>query len=263
MANIIDGKALALKHEEKLKNKLGKFNGKRMPRCISFSNFEDLQVDKYTEIKGKKAASLGIEFIIIYTTDGMSETELSEKIIEESKDQRNDGVMIQLPLPSSLQDKTDSLIELINLDKDVDGLTGKGEFLPATVKAVLSILDSLRIDLGNLVFAVVGSEGHIGKPLVKALKQKDFKVIEVDKKNPSSSLADIKEADVVISCVGKVNLISVEDIKENAVLIDVGLGDFNPSCYPKSSFYTPKIGGVGPMTVISLMENIVAARGAS
>ncbi|OGE15509.1 hypothetical protein A2111_02235 [Candidatus Daviesbacteria bacterium GWA1_38_6] len=110
----------------------------------------------------------------------------------------------------------------------------------------------------NQKIAVVGATGEIGKPLVKLLRSKGVNLVEI-----SSSMGsienDLKNADIIISAVGSENLIRAEMIKEGVILIDVGLGDFDPGCFKKASLYTPKIGGVGPMTVISLMENVTEA----
>ncbi len=110
------------------------------------------------------------------------------------------------------------------------------------------------------VFGVVGSEGEVGKPLVEQLSMKNaHKILRLDKRNPDCNFDDLQEADVVISCTGVQSLVNSEMIKEGAILIDVGLGDFDPSTYEKAKMYTPKFGGVGPMTIYSLMENILEA----
>ncbi len=255
MSKLIDGKALALKHEEVLKKKIKKLV--KAPRFVIFSNYEDPSVDKFTQLKVEKATKLGIHVIVIYIVDHMKLDELRELIEKENEDLGTDGVMVQLPLPPSLQKNTDNILTLINAQKDVDGLTEKGPFSPATVKGVLSILESLKLKVKSKKFAVVGSKGFVGKPMVKVLKEKGVRVLEIDKKNPGSSLTDLKNADVVISCTGVNNLIRAEHIKKGAILIDVGLGDFEEKCFEKASAYTPKKGGVGPMTVISLMENVI------
>lgn len=121
-------------------------------------------------------------------------------------------------------------------------------------------LENLKLKIENLTFGVVGSEGEVGEPLVEQLSMKNAKkVLRLDKKNPECNLEDLKQADVVISCTGVSGLINADMIKEGSVLIDVGLGDFESSTYKKAKLYTPKFGGVGPMTVISLMENILEA----
>lgn len=256
MNKIIDGKVLARRCESLLKKRIK--NLKRPPRLVSFSSYEDLQIDRYTELKGRKAAELGIEFIVIYTVDQMTFAELTEKIQQESADRRNDGVMIQLPLPPSLQTQTEAAIQLIDPQKDVDGLTGKGPFLPAHTKAVISILKTFD-SLDNKVLAIVGSRGWAGSSITQMMGFRFPELIEIDQKLPGTSLNDLRQADLVISCTGVKNLIQPEQVKEGTILIDVGLGDFDPRCFEKASFYTPKIGGVGPVTIISLMENVTEA----
>lgn len=106
------------------------------------------------------------------------------------------------------------------------------------------------------VFAVVGYKGWVGERILKALEFRTPGILKIDE---GDDLNNLQAADVIISCTGKKNLIKGENIKEGAILIDVGLGDFDETALEKSSQYTPKIGGVGPLTVISLMENIVEA----
>lgn len=253
MSQIIDGKALALKHEKELINKLKSVN--RPLKLVSFCNRKDPSSVLFTTMKYKKANELGIEFITEFYNDDSTTEEIKEKIESYNQDLTVDGIMIQLPLPNELSDSKDELLNTIDPKKDVDGLSenGRQNYLPATIKGILSILESLNIKLDKKSFAVVGSEGMVGKPLVEVLK-KDYKVTEYDL--DIGDLKNLIDSDIIISCTGVQSLIKPLMVKENAILIDVGLGDFDERCFSKSSFHTPKFGGVGPMTIISLMENV-------
>lgn len=255
----IDGKALALKHEQKLRKELLKLKDTRSPEVISFCNKEDPPSLKYTKMKQQKALDLGINFQAHFFSTKTSIANLRQMIEKYNSDPGIDGILVQLPLPKRMNPFKKNLLNLINPKKDVDGLTEKGRrlFLPATVKGVLSIVEYLKIKMPNKAFVVAGSEGEVGKPMVDALKEKGAKVFKVDKNK--GSLDDLKKAGIIISTTGEQSLIKEEMVNKGAILIDVGLGDFDPSCFAKASFYTPKFGGVGPMTVISLMENVVAS----
>lgn len=255
MSQVIDGKALALKHQEKLEQKLKNIN--HPPKLVSFCNKKDPSSILFTTMKFKKAQELGIEFISEYYNDDVTAQEIKTKIEDYNQDPTVDGIMMQLPLPDELSEQKDELLNTLDPKKDVDGLTNKGRqnYLPATIKGILSILENSNIKLDEKSFAVVGSEGMVGKPLVETLKNQGYKVSEYDQEK--GDLKDLINADIIISCTGIQELIKPTMVQDNAILIDVGLGDFDERCFNKSSFHTPKFGGVGPMTIISLMENVL------
>lgn len=257
MSKIISGTDLAKKHEYLLKEKIIGLSKK--PKIVSILIGDDPSSLLYTQMKQKKASSLGIGFDYMNFSETESFHNVVMTIIKLNNDPEISGIMVQLPLPKKFlqNNTTEDLLKNINLQKDVDGLTPNSPFLPATVKAVMSIIHTIPSITNNKLFAVLGSEGQVGKALVKELKKQNFLVTEIDIKNSDFDFQNTKKADVVISCVGKDGIIKSDDIKENAILIDVGLGDFDKSCFDKAALYTPKIGGVGPVTVISLMENSV------
>ena len=195
------------------------------------------------------------------------------RLIEKlNKDDTVHGIMIQLPLPQSFafEDRA-VLINAIALKKDVDGMNERSEFIAPVVMAVLQAFQNAKLqitndqlDTGNITVAVVGSEGFEGKKMVKAFSAWGYKVIKLDKKIDTIELInhEITQADVVISCTGSSSSITGEGIKQGAITIDVGApkGDFElKSILDKASFITPVPGGIGPMTIVSLMENVVGA----
>jgi len=260
MERRIDCRALAEKHQLALVSHLRSFRSSRAPRIVSFCNTENGPSVRYTQMKKSKAEEVGIEFRVENYNTKTLYNDLQDKVNQYNQSEVVDGIMVQLPLPLDLTVFRSDLLRLINTDKDVDGLTEEGQrvFLPATVKSVVSILNAEVKGWQEQRIGVVGSEGEVGKPLLRFLEQSNLgvKPLRIDRGQGDLD-HDLTLCGIVISCVGRENLIKAEMIKEGAVLIDVGLGDFDVSCFAKASKYTGKFGGVGPMTVISLMENVV------
>lgn len=260
MGQQINGKALADKLSAKLKKDLGSL--KERPLVVSILIGNDPNSLLYTQMKQKKAEEFNIDFLPMKFSVKSSFENVAKKIQSLNETDEVKGIMIQLPIPKDfLQDKSKwDLINLIDPKKDIDGMKHDSQFISATVLGVLKILDDLKIKYQDLIFGVVGSEGEVGKPMVSELSMKNAKkILRVDKRVPESDLNDLTDADVIISCTGVRGLIDAEMVKDGAILIDVGLGDFDPETYKKASYYTPKFGGVGPMTIVSLMENILEA----
>lgn len=253
MGHKIDGLALAAEHTAKLKAHL-----KGHPTIVSFCNQEDEPSVRYTEMKAQKAAEVGIIFKKEMYDTSTSQEELADKIRHYNEDPQVNGIMVQLPVPLDLVVFQQDLLNLIKPEKDVDGLTVAGQkiYMPATVKSVISILEAEVPGWEQQRIAVVGCEGEIGKPLTETLKSRGIDPICIDL-NQGNLNQDLQDADIVISTTGKEHLIKADMVKDGVVAIDVGLGDLDPAVYDKASKYTARTGGVGPMTVVSLMENVV------
>lgn len=253
----IDGSALAELHATHLRGVLIKSG--RKPKIVSFCNTEDEPSVKYTAMKAQKAEEVGIEFKVEEYDTSTEQLILVDKIRLYNQDPTVDGIMVQLPVPLDLVVFQTDLLELIDPHKDVDGLTEAGQqfFMPATVKSVISILEAEIPNWEKQSIGLVGSEGEVGKPLTEVLNKKGVQDITLIDIKQGSLDKDLLKCGIIISATGKENLIKPEMIKNGAVLIDVGLGDFDPTCYDKAGKYTAKYKGVGPMTVISLMENVI------
>jgi methylenetetrahydrofolate dehydrogenase (NADP+)/methenyltetrahydrofolate cyclohydrolase len=150
----------------------------------------------------------------------------------------------------------EKMVSMIKVEKDVDGLTAKSRFLSATVKAVEMVLEEIGVSQGRMV--VVGSQGLVGRRLVEYFTDKEFKVegVDVDEKDLGRMTS---RADVLISATGQPGLIKAEMVKQGAVVIDVGWpkGDVKfGEVKEKASVMTPVPGGIGPLTVVSLLENL-------
>lgn len=270
MSQKIDGSKLAKTHALDLRKHLIKIRAHRPPSMVSFCNTDDDASIKYTRMKKDKAGEIGIFFQVEEYSKATSSQELADKIREYDFSPEFDGIMVQLPLPNDLVVIREDLKSLIAPEKDVDGLTDRGQeiYIPATAKGVMSIIDYLEsvedVNMVDQIAVILGSEGEVGRPMVRLLKERVAEVIGIDQKNGSPDYNLIKKSTIIVSCVGTSGLVVPEWMAPGAILIDIGLGtphnplgDFTNEAIQKSSFYTGKTGGVGPMTVISLMENVV------
>lgn len=262
MNKIIDGKALAEKLGKELAAKIGNLEEK--PLVVSILIGNDPNSLLYTQMKQKRAEDFNIDFLPMKFSATSSFDNVAKQINTLNNSPEVKGIMIQLPIPKDFlmgRSKWD-LINLIDPKKDIDGMRESSHFVSATVKGVIKILNEIKVDYEKTEFGVVGSEGEVGKPMVEELAKNGAKhIIGIDKKNQDSNLKDLQNVDIVISCTGVNGLVTGEMVHDGVIAIDVGLGDFDESVYKKAKMYTPKFGGVGPLTIISLMENILEAAG--
>ncbi len=260
MAKKINGRALQIKIDavtlQRVDNLKQIF---RSPKLVTYCDINNPSAELYTNMKVKKASELGITEQIKHINQSTTLAWMEENITTDNQDLDIDGIMMQLPLPKQLRDQTDYLISLIDEAKDVDGLSDKSPFLPATVLGVMLILEDQKLLGQKLNYQVVGGvRGKIGQVLVRVLSEKGEMVGGISKDDPDLP-KKARQADVLISSTGVPGIIKPEMIKPGIVAVDVGLGDLDPECYPKTSAYTPKFGGTGPMTVSALMQNVVWA----
>lgn len=263
---IIDGKRWAQVHEERLKKRLANLKG--APKIVSMLVGDDPASVLYSNLKKKKAESLGIDFELLrFSFPPPGWQVICDKIKELNKDDKVDGIMIQLPLPEDfLQGRNaEQLTGVIDPKKDVDGLTGKGSVLPAVVRAILSLLEDEKIKVIGRKVAVVGASDLVGKPVAKELAKRGGRV-EIYNSKTENLKGKLLQVDLIVSATGVPHLIKGEMVKKGTVVIDVGtekvdgklMGDVDfEEVLPKAFKITPVPGGVGPMTVISLMENVV------
>ena len=271
MAIILDGKKLRDKIFEDLKAKLDKMAKKPTLAVILVGENPASQI--YVRNKKKTAEKLGINSISIEYPADISENELLSKIQELNNDKNITAILVQLPLPEHIN--KNKIIDAILPQKDVDGLTpynlGKlfsGEepyVYPCTPKGILLLLDEYNIELDGKNVVVVGRSNLVGKPVAQMLLKRNATVTMCH--SHTKNLSEItKTADIVVSAVGK-NVIGEKMLKSNCVVIDVGIfrdengklsGDVDFENVSKISAYiSPVPGGVGPMTIASLMLNTV------
>ncbi len=273
-SKIINGRALAQKREIELLEKLSGLNIK--PKVVSILIGDDPPSLLYTQMKQKKAAELGIDFQYIHLPKTENFANVSMMILKLNNDLSVNGIMVQLPLPKEFLKgkKADELLSQIDSKKDVDGLTGKSQFLPAAVKAVMNIIEEENINLKGKFVAVLGTSKLVGLPLAEEFKKRGALVSSINRETPNIPQIT-QRADIIVSATGVANVLTGDMVKEGIIVIDVGTlviedelsenpkevrGDVEfATVLPKASRITPVPGGVGPLTVISLMENVVEA----
>lgn len=253
-AVIFDGKKKAEELLARVRNRVREL--KKQPRLVSFYKADDIGSTLYTKIKSKKAAKVGIKFEAV----AIASIDKTVQLIKQaSEDRQVQAILVQHPTGGVYSNEEwQKLVLAIASEKDVDGLRDDSPFLPATVKAILYILEEAKVDLKKSKIAVIGSEGMIGSRLVKILKKEGAKVLEIDEKVKNKDR--VKESDVVVSATGVPRLVKADMVKPGVVVVDVGApkGDVDfEKVAAKSSFITPVPGGVGPMTVACLMENVL------
>lgn len=275
---VFDGRVEAKKREQGLAARVSSSGLK--PCMVSVVFVEDAGSLLYTGLKKKAAERVGIEFVEYEVSIASKLEGIVDLIGELSGDGSVDGVMIQKPTKLTWQEATGeqdgfdvwwkSLVGAVDPKKDVDCLTevnldkvydGTWKVLPATVKAVLSVLEIALggLELSGKTASVIGRSDIVGRPLAAVLEQRGAEVCLFGSDVDS---AVTREADVLISATGKTDLVGREMVKDGAVVIDVGApkGDVKfDEVRGKAAFITPVPGGVGPMTVVSLLENLVDA----
>lgn len=268
---IFDGKAFAKEIEEDVKIRISQAG--KIIKIVSVIVGDDPASLLYTKLKKAAAERVGIEFEVVMLDSRLQIPDISKEIERIGKDVKVTGVMVQLPLPEPLRGSTPKCLEMIPLDKDVDGLRWEESgVMPATVRAILSILEriaesrlqTLDSSLWEQKFVVLGSRGAVGRSLVHFLRERNVDVSEVEWDTPEP-VRIILAGDVVISCVGKAGTVTGEMVKEGVIAIDVGMsqvegrvvGDMTKEVYQKASLAVPVPGGVGPVTIACLLKNVV------
>ena len=252
MTIILDGKKLRDKIFENLKQKLNNMSEKPTLAVILVGDDPASQI--YVKNKKKTAENLGINSIVINYPADISEKILLDKIQELNNDNKITAILVQLPLPKHI-DKF-KIIDAIAPEKDVDGLTPKG---------ILLLLDEYNIELEGKHVVVIGRSNLVGKPVAQMLLNRNATVTMCH--SHTKNLSDItKTADIIVSAVGK-NIIGEKMLKSDCVVVDVGIfkdingkicGDVDFASASKIAAYiSPVPGGVGPMTIASLMLNTV------
>lgn len=225
----------------------------------------------YIAKKGEAAKKVGIDYKVFKFSKNIKENDLIKKIKQIQTKENLSGMIVQLPLPQNLntQKVLDAVDEKIDVDclgtKNKNKLKNKNAIIfPPTPNAIMEILKSLEIDLKDKTITIVGAGALVGKPLALILKNTNAKKILICDKKTTNTKEKCLQADILISGVGKRNLIRGNMIKPEAIVIDAGssyykgkiYGDVNADeAIKKASHFTPTPGGVGPLTVASLLKN--------
>ena len=218
---------------------------------------DNVAIGRFVEMKKKAAESVGIKMDIYHLT---SEDAITSKLKELAEDKKVTGIIVELPLPTSYD--RDKLLNLIPQDKDIDVLNGSA-LLPPAVSALKTLFEEYKIEPKGKTAAVFGQSILIGKPISHWLENMGAKVFRIDE-NTENADGLCLQADIVVSGVGKPNLINGNMIKDGAIVADFGfeklgekiVGDVNfDSVAPKSSIITPVPGGMGPIVIAAFLEN--------
>jgi len=273
MAIRIDGKALAAKVKEQVRAEAEKLH--RRPALAVILVGENPASKVYVAGKEKDCSECGITSFGYKLPEETSQEELLELIQRLNQDSGVDGILCQLPLPKGLDEEL--VINTIAADKDVDCfhpynvgrmVIGEPVFLPCTPAGVMEMLREYEIPVRGKRCVVLGRSNIVGKPMSALLLQADGTVTTCHSR--TENLAEItRQADILVSAIGKTKFVTADMVKEGAVVIDVAMnrdengklcGDVDfAAVEPKASYITPVPGGVGPMTRALLMKNILTA----
>ncbi|MCI8361581.1 MAG: bifunctional methylenetetrahydrofolate dehydrogenase/methenyltetrahydrofolate cyclohydrolase FolD [Clostridia bacterium] len=275
MTTIINGKELSKKIRGQVKEEVENLNKKGIhPKLAVIMVGEDPASKVYVRNKSKACNEAGIEYEEFILNENIEMDELLSVI--ETLNNRKDihGILLQSPIPKHLD--IYKAFETIDSKKDVDGFNpiniGKLElnretFISCTPHGVIKMLEEYNINLKGANVVVLGRSNIVGKPLVQCLLNKDATVTICHSK--TKNIEEItRNADILISAIGKPKFVTANMVKENAVVIDVGInrletglvGDVDfEEVSKKASYITPVPGGVGPMTIAMLLQNVVTA----
>lgn len=233
----------------------------KYPKLAIVQVKDDPVINTYVKLKQKYGADIGVEVEVhrpIQTAAG----ELLNKL---SNDKSVQGIIVQLPLADPSQ--TDELVNLVDPSKDVDALGKKSEFEPATPMAIMWLLAGYNIEVRGKQVLIIGRGKLVGVPLAKTLIKSNINVQVADERTKNLA-AKAKRADVIITATGSPGVITSAMVKPGAVVVDAGVasesgktvGDLAADVYEREDItVTPKRGGVGPLTVCALFENVILA----
>lgn len=266
---ILDGKATSIKLNHILKEKVKKLENK--PRLDIILIGEDPASNTYVKNKIKTAEEIGFTVKLNRFNNEVSQAEIEQFIAKLNQNKDVDGILLQLPLPKHLDDE--SLINLIDYHKDVDGFhtINQGRLfkkevtiLPATPKGIMMLLTEYQIDVSGMHAVIIGRSQIVGAPIAKMLLDANATVTITHSKTKDLSEI-VKQADLIVAAIGRANFVTSEMVKPGAIVIDVGInrlegklvGDVDfEKVKELTSFITPVPGGVGPMTICALGYNL-------
>lgn len=274
--NIIDGKAVSKKVKEDVKAECKQLKAKGVtPGLAVIIVGDDPASQVYVHNKEVACEACGFYSVKYALPAETTQEELNALIDKLNKDDKINGILCQLPLPSHLDDK--EVINRIDPLKDVDAfhpvnvgaiMIGDYNYLPCTPAGVMELIHSTGVDVSGKKAVVMGRSNIVGKPMAMLLLHENATVEITHSK--TQNLADItKEADILVAAIGKAKFVKADMVKDGAVVIDVGMnrdengklcGDVDfEDVKDKCSFITPVPGGVGPMTIAMLMKNTLTA----
>lgn len=276
MATILDGKEVAKKTRERLKNKVEELKQKGIyPKLAVIMVGEDGASKIYVKNKSKACEELGIEYEEFLLGDETTQEQLLELINTLNNRKDIHGILLQSPIPKKLD--INEAFRTISPNKDVDGFNpvnvgklvlGQDTFISCTPFGVIKLLEEYNIEIEGKNAVVIGRSNIVGKPMLQCLLNKHATVTICHSK--TENLKEVtKKADILVAAIGRAKFVTADMVKEGAVVIDVGInrnqegkvcGDVDFEEVSKiASHITPVPGGVGPMTIAMLMNNIIKA----
>ena len=276
-ARILDGKQLAASIKEELKAKIAALPPESVPGLAVVLAGEDPASKVYVRQKENMCKEIGIRSTMHVLPATVTQQELLGLIDTLNNDPSVHGILVQLPLPAGLN--SDEILTKISPDKDVDGFhivnvgrlwVGEDAVEPCTPKGVMAMLDATGEDLKGKEAVVIGRSNIVGKPVAAMLLSRHCTVTVCHSR--TRDLPEVvRRADIVIAAIGKPKFVTADMIKPGAIVIDVGINrgadnklvgdvDYAPVA-EKASWITPVPGGVGPMTIIMLMQNTLQLAG--
>lgn len=277
-ARLLEGKVLAAKIQEEIKIQIASFLAKKfpLPRLVSIQVSADADHEWYVSSQRKLAERLGIEFIHVPPQDVKTEAALISQIKQASAGPSIHGLFVTMPLPPNYN--SDRILSEMNPQRDVEGVhpmnlglivLRKAKLIPPTALAALHLIESTGIALRGKKAAIVGQSAIVGRPLQLLLGERRVTTIVCNTGTTPADLEQaVSESDIVVACAGQPGLVKGAWIKEGAVVIDVGTTEVNgklagdvefEEAKKRAGFITPVPGGVGPLTVTMLMQNLITA----
>ena len=286
MYTLIDGKATATAIKQQIAEEVKEMvaNGAKRPCLAAVLVGHDGGSETYVKNKVIACEQCGFESRLIRYEDDVTEEELLACVAKLNNDPQIDGFIVQLPLPKHIDEQ--KIIMAIDYRKDVDGFhpinvgrmaIGLPCFVSATPLGIMTLLQHYHIETSGKRCVVLGRSNIVGKPMAQLMMQKPYgdATVTVCHSHTKDIKAECREADIIIAAIGRPDFVTADMVKEGAVIIDVGTtrvpdatkkkgfrlnGDVKfDEVAPKCSFITPVPGGVGPMTICSLMKNTLAA----
>jgi methylenetetrahydrofolate dehydrogenase (NADP+) / methenyltetrahydrofolate cyclohydrolase len=281
---LIDGRKVSIEIKKEIAEKvaLRKQADKKLPHLAIILVGDDGASQTYVDFKVKACKEVGFHYTMMRFADTISEDKLMKHIDQVNRDEDVDGFIVQLPLPDHIS--VEKITEKIRPDKDVDGFTNRNFgsivsknplLLPATPFGVMELLKRYQIPTEGKNCVVVGASRLVGAPLSMMLVEEGRATVTICHKYTKDLAMFTRQADILVVAVGKPGIITADMVKEGAVVIDVGTtrvegpqykngyalkGDVDfKEVAPKTSFITPVPGGVGPMTIASLLLNTLRA----
>ena len=286
MYTLIDGKATATAIKQQIAEEVKEMvaNGAKRPCLAAVLVGHDGGSETYVKNKVIACEQCGFESRLIRYEDDVTEEELLACVAKLNNDPQIDGFIVQLPLPKHIDEQ--KIIMAIDYRKDVDGFhpinvgrmaIGLPCFVSATPLGIMTLLQHYHIETSGKKCVVLGRSNIVGKPMAQLMMQKQYgdATVTVCHSHTKDIKAECREADIIIAAIGRPDFVTADMVKDGAVIIDVGTtrvpdatkkkgfrlnGDVKfDEVAPKCSFITPVPGGVGPMTICSLMKNTLAA----